>query len=191
MGGCVNPGCLYGGAIELDPYEALHKIGCLDGEEAYPTIRIHERAHFALFETASHHSDQLGHEKKIVLKKGIARNLPSFRRNPEHHFQSALGRRVLAYLRDFRVQRGFRDLAFLDVNHQSVIGPNKPDVQTLFEFVPLAPNHDAIAIAVRRRAWNDWRHDRTPATLARFRPFGCGSQPSYPLEQICYLLALN
>src|SRR5438874_4620617 len=159
MGGCVNPGCLYGGAIELDPYEALHKIGCLNGEEAYPTIRIHERAHFALFETASHHSDQLGHEEEVILEEGVARNLPSFRRNPEHHFQTTFRRRVLAYLRDFRVQRGFRDLAFFDVNHQPVIGPNKPDVHTLFEFVPLAPNHDPIPVAVSGTAWNYRRHD--------------------------------
>ena len=52
------------------------------------------------------------------------------------------------------VQGGLGDFAFLDVHDQAVVGADEPDVQALFEFVPLTADHDAVAIAVRLRARN-------------------------------------
>jgi hypothetical protein len=50
------------------------------------------------------------------------------------------------------IQSRFGDRAFLNIHYQAVIGSDKPDIQALFELVPLAANHDAIAIAIRLRA---------------------------------------
>lgn len=60
---------------------------------------------------------------------------------------------------DFFVEGGFGDLAFLDVNDEAVVGANETDVEALFGFVPLAANHDAVAVAVRLRTRNDFAND--------------------------------
>ena len=57
---------------------------------------------------------------------------------------------------DLLVERRFGDLAFLDVHHQPVVRADEADVQSLFELVPPAANHDAVPVAVRLRT----RHER-------------------------------
>src|SRR2546425_3615817 len=60
---------------------------------------------------------------------------------------------------DLLIKRRLGDGAFLDVDDQPVVSANEANIETLFEFVPLAANHDAIAVAVRLRAREDRRDD--------------------------------
>ena len=53
----------------------------------------------------------------------------------------------------------FRNLAFGDVYHEPIVISNEADVQSLFEFVPLAADHDAVAVPVRLRAGDHWRNE--------------------------------
>ena len=79
---------------------------------------------------------------------------------------------------DLLVQRRLGDLAFLDVLHQPAVGADEADVQLLLRLVPLAADHDAVAVAVGRRTRNDRRN-----FIRRNFPDA--------LEQIRYLLVLQ
>ena len=59
---------------------------------------------------------------------------------------------------DFFVEHRFGDFAFLNVLDQAAVPAHKTDVQFLLRFVPLAANHDAIAVAVRPGAGDDRRN---------------------------------
>src|SRR5437879_7064066 len=61
---------------------------------------------------------------------------------------------------DLLVERWLGDLAFLDVNHQPVVCADEANIQTLFELVPLAANHDAVPVAIRLRTRNHRRNQR-------------------------------
>lgn len=45
------------------------------------------------------------------------------------------------------VKGWFGDEAFLDIDNEPIVGANETYVQPLFKFIPLAANHDSIAIA--------------------------------------------
>ena len=79
---------------------------------------------------------------------------------------------------DLLVERRLGDLAFLDIHHQPAVGADEADVQALLELVPLAADHDAVAIAVGLRAGNDRRDEP-------------GIKPANALEQIADLLVLE
>ena len=82
------------------------------------------------------------------------------RGNPQNHLQPSLRRWMLPHLLDLRVVGRFGDFALFDVDHKAVIGTDKPDIEPLFELVPLAADHDPIPIAIRLRTRNDRRDDR-------------------------------
>ena len=48
----------------------------------------------------------------------------------------------------------FGDFAFLDVLDEAAIPSHEADVEFLLRLVPLAANHDAVAIAIRLRTRN-------------------------------------
>ena len=56
---------------------------------------------------------------------------------------------MLADMLNLLVQGGFGNFAFFDVHHQAIVCPNKPNIQSLLKLVPLAANHQAIAVAKR------------------------------------------
>ena len=105
----------------------------------------------------AHGLDQFRQEEKVILKERIRRHLPTLRRNAKHHFQTPFRRRTRPHVLDLLIENWRGNGALLDINHQAVVRPNKTDVQTLLEFVPLAPNHDAIAVTIRFRTRNDRR----------------------------------
>ena len=79
---------------------------------------------------------------------------------------------------DLLVERRLGNLAFFDIQHQAAIGSDEANVQALFEFVPLAADHDAVSIAIRLRAGDD----------------GCNeswTEPANALEQVADLLVLQ
>src|ERR1019366_7858764 len=79
---------------------------------------------------------------------------------------------------DLLVEGGLCNFAFFKIHHQPAIGTEEADVQTLFELVPLAANHDPVPITVRLRARNYFR-DIT------------GGDAANPLKQIANLLVLE
>src|ERR1044071_2595296 len=103
------------------------------------------------------HVDQLRQEEKVILKKRVRRHVPADGRNAKHYFQSPFGRRLRPHKLDLLVKCRLGNGASLDINHQPIVRSNKTDVQSLLEFVPLAPNHNTIAVAIRLRTWNNWR----------------------------------
>src|SRR5437879_11918437 len=62
-----------------------------------------------------------------------------------------------SHIFDLLIERRLGDGTFLDIDDQAIVGANEANVETLFEFVPLAANHDAIAIAIGLRAGEDRR----------------------------------
>src|SRR5688572_28474810 len=62
---------------------------------------------------------------------------------------------MLAHVLNLAAQFGLGNFAFLDVDNETIVGADETDVQALFGFVPLAANHDAVAVAVRLRTWDD------------------------------------
>src|SRR5437762_8053895 len=100
-------------------------------------------------------SDQLGQQEQVVLEKRVARHIPAFRPYTQYHLQAAFRRRIGAHALDLFVDGWLGYAALLDVHHQPVVLADEADVEALFEFVPLAADHDAIAVAVRLRARND------------------------------------
>src|SRR5256885_3135552 len=92
--------------------------------------------------------DELRQQERVVLEKRIARHIPILRRNPEDDLESAFWGRMAANLFYLLVESWFGNWAFFDVHHQAVVRPDKADVQALFELVPLAANHDSIAVTV-------------------------------------------
>ena len=121
--------------------------------------------HAAVTHALAHRLDQFRQEKKIILKERIARHVPAFHRNAQHHFESALGRRIAAHPSKLLVEPRLGDFTFFDVQHETAVVTDETDVQSLFELVPLAANHDAIAIAVLLRAGNH-RLDGAPRKTA-------------------------
>ena len=63
---------------------------------------------------------------------------------------------MLAQFSYLSIEGGFGDFAFLDIDYQSIVGAYETDVKALFEFVPLAANHDAVAITIGFRTGNDF-----------------------------------
>src|SRR5438034_6117748 len=112
-------------------------------------------AHATVAHALAHGFDQSGQQKKIVLEKRIPRHFPALRRHTQDYFEAAFGRRMGAHAFELFVERGFGDSTFLDVNYEPVIVPNETDVQPFFDLVPLAADHDAIAVPIRLPAGND------------------------------------
>jgi len=98
---------------------------------------------------------QFREEEEVVLEKRVRRDFPSLRGDTESHLDPAFRRRMRAHLFDLLVNGGLGDFALLDIDDEAVVGADKANVEPLFEFVPLAANHDAIAVTVGLRAGND------------------------------------
>ena len=79
---------------------------------------------------------------------------------------------------DLFVECRLGDLAFLKIHYEPAVGTEEADVQTLFELVPLAANHNAVPITVGLRARNYFSNIT-------------GGDAANPLEQIAYLLVLE
>jgi hypothetical protein len=79
---------------------------------------------------------------------------------------------------DLLVERRFGDFAFLQIHYQPVVSTEETDVQTLFELIPLAADHNTVAVAVGLRTGNHWRNKT-------------GVKPANPLEQIDNLLVFK
>src|SRR5208282_3620253 len=126
----------------------------------------------AVAEKSAHRFHELRQQEKIVLEKRIRRHVPVFRRHAQNDFDAALRRRMRADPPDFLVEDRFGDLAFLDVLDQAAVPPHEADVQLLFRLVPLAANHDAIAVAVRPGAGDDRRDQRLPKTADALEQVG-------------------
>jgi hypothetical protein len=84
----------------------------------------------------------------------------------------------LAHPRELFIQGWFGNLAFLYVHHQAIVISNEADVQSLFELVPLAADHDPVAVAIRLRARDN-------------RFYNVRVKTTYPLEKIPNLFVLD
>src|SRR5690349_5645932 len=93
---------------------------------------------------------------EIVLKKGIDWHFPSIGYDSQDGFESAarwwMGADILKLFVDPRLG----NLALLDVNDHAIVVTQKPEVQPRFSTVPLAADHDAITVSVRRRTRHHW-----------------------------------
>src|SRR5277367_1388243 len=90
----VSPRGMNGRSINLYPNKFLHQVSRLNTEETNAAISINEKPGPRVTKPFANRFDQLGQQEEIILEKGIARHMPPFRRNPQHDFQTALGRRV-------------------------------------------------------------------------------------------------
>src|SRR3974390_2714089 len=60
---------------------------------------------------------------------------------------------------DLLIEGRFGDFAFRNVNDQAIVGADKANIEALLELVPLAADHDPVAVTVRLRARDDGRDD--------------------------------
>src|SRR5713101_1336167 len=106
----------------------------------------------AVRQSLAHNFDKLRKQKEIILEKRIRWHFPAFRCNAQDDFQAALWRGMRSHVFDLLIKRRLGDGTFLDIDDQPVVSANEANIETLFEFVPLAANHNAIAVAIRLRA---------------------------------------
>ena len=135
--------------IQFNANERFHQPGQFNAEKPNAAIHIHQVFGPRTTQTLSGDFDKFWQQKEIVLEKGIARDFPAVGRDSQNDFETTFGRRILAHVFDLFVQSRFGNGAFLNIHDQPVVGSDKANIQALFELVPLAANHDAIAIAVR------------------------------------------
>src|ERR1039458_4622770 len=164
--------------VQLHADKGLDQVTQLKAEEANTAIYIHEMACPAAAQAITHGFKQLGQQEEVILKERIRRHFPILGRDAQDYLDSAFGRRMRTDELDLLVKRGFGDFAFLQIHYQPVVGTEETDVQALFELIPLAADHNTVAVAVRLRAGNHWRN-KTGVKLAN------------PLEQIGNLLVFE
>src|SRR5437870_4635595 len=132
----------------------------------------------AIGQSLAHHFDKFRQQKEIVLKKRIRRHFPAVRRNAQDHLEAPLRWRMRSHVLDLVVERRLGDGTFLDIDDQAIVGADETNIETLFEFVPLAADHDAIAVAIGLRAGEHRRDD-------------CRIKAANPLEKIADLFVLE
>ena len=167
----VAPRRLDGALVVFHADERFNRVRQFNAEKTDAAIQIRQMPRAAVAEQSAHGFHELRQQGKIVLEKRIRRHVPVFRRHAQNDLDSPLRRRMRADPLDFFVERRFGNFAFLDVLNQAAVPAHKTDVQLLLRFVPLAANHDAIAVAVRPGAGNHLRHPRL-------------LKPANPLKQI-------
>src|SRR5205085_6122276 len=69
---------------------------------------------------------------------------------------------------DLLVEGRLGDRAVVDINDEAIVSANESEVKALFEFVPLATNHNAIAISIGLRAGDHWRDEIRSKTTDAF-----------------------
>src|ERR1035437_4204117 len=132
----------------------------------------------AAAQAITHGFQQLGQQEEVILKERIRRHFPTLGCDAQDYLDPAFGRRMRTDEFDLLVERRFGDFAFLQIHYQPVVGTEETDVQTLFELIPMAADHNTVAVAVRLRAGNRWRNK-------------AGVKPANPLEQIDKLLVFD
>src|SRR5882672_6842750 len=111
-------------------------------------------------QSITHDFDKFRQQKEIILEKRIRRNFPAFRGNAQDYLEASFGRRIRSDVLDLGVERRLGNKTFLDIHDQAIVGADEADIETLFELVPLAANHDAIAITIRLRTGEQRRDHR-------------------------------
>lgn len=160
-----------GQPVQFHPHEGLDPVGEFDAEETHAAEDIHEVPGARVLQPRPDGLHQPRQEVEVVLEKRVGRQLPAGRRQPQHDLDPALRRWVGPDLANPRAQDRLRDRAFLDVHHQPAVVPDKSDGEALLGLVPLAADHDAVAVAVRRGTGDHRRHDvgrETTQTLEQF-----------------------
>ena len=131
----------------------------------HTAVKIDQMAGAALPDDLADRLHQFWKLEKIVLKEGVRRHLPAIGWNAQHHFDPAFRRWIRPHAPDLLVDGRLRNAARVDVLHQTTVPADKSDVQLLLRFVPLATDHDPVAISIRLRT-RDHRLDPIPAKSA-------------------------
>src|SRR5260221_2996435 len=132
--------------------ECVHQVGKLDAEKSNTAVDISKVSGSAVLNKFARHVDQSWQKPEVVLKKRIPWHFPAIGSHPQNHFQTAFGRWIGPDLCDLFVEGWLGDLAPLEVFDQAIGRPDKTDVESLFEFIPLAPNHDSVSVSVWLRS---------------------------------------
>lgn len=148
-----------GGGVKFDAEERFHGRREFEGEESDAAVGVEEVARAGGLESGPDGLDELGEEVKVVLEKGIAGQFPVGRGEAEHDLESAFGGRMGPDLAQLVVQRGFGDGAAFEVDDEAVVVAEEAEVEALLGAVPLAADHDAVAVTVRLGAGDDGGDD--------------------------------
>lgn len=155
----VFAGGFDGGEVEFDADEFLDEVSGFEGEEADAAVDVDDEFGGAGAEAFADACDEFGEEEEVVLEKGVAGEGPVFGGDAEGDFDAAFVGRVFADVLDLAGEFGLGDVAFLDVDDEAVVVADEADVEGLFEFVPLAADHDAVAVAVGLGTGDDLAND--------------------------------
>ena len=147
-------------SIVLDADKRIDGLGEFNSEEPYSAVEVDEVSCAAAPQQIAHRFNERWQQEKVILEKRVRRHIPIRRRDAQNDFESALWRRIRPDAPDLLVDGGFRDPAFFDVFHQSTVPADKTNIEPLLRLVPLAPDHDAIAVAVVLGTGNQRRHPR-------------------------------
>src|SRR5262249_7052944 len=126
-----------------------------NAEETDAAIQVNQMPRPGFDQARTNGFDQAREEEEIVLKKGIARNVPALGGNAQDDFNAAFWGWMSAHSRQFLDQRRLGNAEFFDIDDEAVVTANNPDIEALFELVPLAADHDSFAVGV---GWGT-RHD--------------------------------
>jgi hypothetical protein len=141
--------------IQFHARKGIDGIRQFYGEEAHAAVNIDEMPGSGIPQTSANGFDQARQQEEVILEKGIARDFPAFRRNPQHNFQAASWWRISADMLDLLIERGLSDFAFFEVHHETAFRAQETDIETLLGFVPLTADHNAIPVPVRFGAADD------------------------------------
>lgn len=151
----VSLGGADGGFIDFDADEVVEGVGAFEGEEADAAVGIDEETGAAIGEPGAHGLDQAWEDVEVILEERVVRDLPTFGGEAESDFDTAFGGRLAVDFAQLLVERGFGDGAVVDIDDEPVVVSDEADVKALDGAVPLAADHDTIAVAVRGWAGDD------------------------------------
>ncbi len=151
VGDAASAGVLAGGGdglvVVFDAGEGVEGGGGLEREEPDAAVGIDEVAEAAVAESGADDVGEGGEEVEIVLEEGIAGDDPILRGQAEDDLDAAFVWGVFADLADLAADGGFGDGAFLDFDDEAAVVAQEADDEALGELVPLAADHDAVAVA--------------------------------------------
>jgi hypothetical protein len=92
---------------------------------------------------------------EIILEERIGWDGPVRGEDTHGDLEAAFGGRVESGGFELGIEFGFRDGAGGDIHHEAVLLAEESEDEALFGFIPLAADHDAVAVAVGFGAGDD------------------------------------
>jgi hypothetical protein len=151
----VLAGGPHGGFIHLDTCEGFQVLGHFEAEETDTAVGVDEVAAASFLQALADCVDESGKQVEIVLEEGVGRDGPVRWEDAHGDLESAAGWGIEPGGFELGIEFGFGDGAGGDIDNEAVLLAEESEDEALFRFIPLAADHDTVAITVGFGAGND------------------------------------